>query len=100
MLGFQLAHADVAPPCATGWRAIREQGGVTRRSHAAHHSREVCAEADGTIIGMDALSGRVARGDLAGRAVKDDPVQARVPETMLPGDRRRQLCSIFHTDDE
>ena len=61
------------------WRAmIREQGGDPDAAMPrAVHTHEVCAEGNGTIVGMDALSVGVASWRLgAGRAVKDDPVQA------------------------
>ena len=89
------------------WRAmIREQGGDPDAAMPrAVHTHEVCAEADGTIVGMDALSVGVASWRLgAGRAVKDDPVQAgagieihaKPGETVTKG----QPLLTLHTDDE
>ena len=89
------------------WRAmIREQGGDPDAAMPrAVHTHEVCAEADGMIVGMDALSVGVASWRLgAGRAVKDDPVQAgagieihaKPGETVTKG----QPLLTLHTDDE
>ena len=89
------------------WRAmIREQGGDPDAAMPrAVHTHEVCAEGNGTIVGMDALSVGVASWRLgAGRAVKDDPVQAgagieihaKPGETVTKG----QPLLTLHTDDE
>lgn len=76
--------ADVEAALADGramdrWRAmIREQGGDPDAPlPRAAHTHRVLAEADGTVAGMDALAVGVASWRLgAGRAVKEDPVQA------------------------
>ena len=89
------------------WRAmIREQGGDPDAAMPrAVHTHEVCAEGNGMIVGMDALSVGVASWRLgAGRAVKDDPVQAgagieihaKPGETVTKG----QPLLTLHTDDE
>ena len=104
--------ADVEAALADGramdrWRAmIREQGGDPDAAMPrAVHTHEVCAEGNGMIGGMDALSVGVASWRLgAGRAVKDDPVQAgagieihaKPGETVTKG----QPLLTLHTDDE
>jgi len=89
------------------WRAmIREQGGdpdAALPTSALTHT--VTAEADGFISEMDALSVGVASWRLgAGRAVKDDPVQAGagIEIHAKPGERVRKGDVLFtlHTDDE
>ena len=89
------------------WRAmIREQGGdpdAALPTSALTHT--VTAEADGFISEMDALSVGVASWRLgAGRAVKDDPVQAGagIEIHAKPGELVRKGDALFtlHTDDE
>ena len=89
------------------WRAmIREQGGdPDAPMPRAVHTHQVCAEADGMIVGMDALSVGVASWRLgAGRAVKEDPVQAGagIEIHAKPGESvsRGQPLLTLHTDDE
>ena len=71
----------------------------------AAHAHQVLAEADGTIVGMDALGVGVASWRLgAGRAVKEDSVQAGagIEIHAKPGERVRagQPLLTLHTDDE
>ena len=89
------------------WRAmIREQGGdpdAALPTSALTHT--VTAEADGFISEMDALSVGVASWRLgAGRAVKDDPVQAGagIEIHAKPGQcvRKGDVLFTLHTDDE
>ena len=89
------------------WRAmIREQGGdpdATLPTSTLTHT--VTAEADGYLSEMDALSVGVASWRLgAGRAVKDDPVQAGagIEIHAKPGDQVKAGQPLFtlHTDDE
>ena len=66
---------------------------------------QVLAEAGGTVVGMDALSVGVASWRLgAGRAVKDDPVQAGagIEIHSKPGDQEKAGQPLFTllTDDE
>ncbi|WP_048727370.1 thymidine phosphorylase [Kytococcus sedentarius] len=104
--------ADVEAPLRDGramdrWRAmIREQGGdPDAPMPRAAHAHQVRAEADGTIVGMDALGVGVASWRLgAGRAVKEDSVQAGagIEIHAKPGERVRagQPLLTLHTDDE
>ena len=104
--------ADVEAALADGramdrWRAmIREQGGDPDAPlPRAAHTHRVLAEADGTVAGMDALAVGVASWRLgAGRAVKEDPVQAGagVEIHAKPGERvtKGQPLLTLHTDDE
>ena len=104
--------ADVEAALADGramdrWRAmIREQGGDPDAPlPRAAHTHQVLAEAGGTVVGMDALSVGVASWRLgAGRAVKEDPVQAGagVEIHAKPGDTvaAGQPLLTLHTDDE
>ena len=104
--------ADVEAALADGramdrWRAmIREQGGDPDAAlPRAAHTHQVLAEAGGTVVGMDALSVGVASWRLgAGRAVKEDPVQAGagVEIHAKPGERvaAGQPLLTLHTDDE
>ena len=107
MLDLAGVHdADVEAALRDGRAMIREQGGDPDAAMPrAVHTHEVCAEADGMIVGMDALSVGVASWRLgAGRAVKDDPVQAgagieihaKPGETVTKG----QPLLTLHTDDE
>ena len=89
------------------WRAmIREQGGdpdATLPTSTLTHT--VTAEADGFVSEMDALSVGVASWRLgAGRAVKDDPVQAGagIEIHAKPGDQVKAGQPLFtlYTDDE
>ena len=71
----------------------------------AAHTHQVLAEAGGTVVGMDALSVGVASWRLgAGRAVKEDPVQAGagIEIHAKPGERvaAGQPLLTLHTDDE
>lgn len=89
--------ADVEAALADGhamdtWRQmIREQGGDPDAPlPVAQHTEEVCATQDGYLQSMDALSVGVASWRLgAGRARKEDPVQAEAGIEILakPGDR-------------
>ena len=104
--------ADVEAALADGramdrWRAmISEQGGdPDAPMPRAEHTHQVLAEADGTIAEMDALSVGVASWRLgAGRAVKEDPVQAGagIEIHAKPGERvtKGQPILTLHTDDE
>ena len=89
------------------WRAmIREQGGDPDAAlPTSTLTHTVTAEADGYLSEMDALSVGVASWRLgAGRAVKDDPVQAGagIEIHAKPGQRVRKGEALFtlHTDDE
>ena len=107
-----VCDADVEAALADGramdrWRAmIREQGGDPDAPlPRAAHTHQVLAEADGTVVGMDALSVGVASWRLgAGRAVKEDPVQAGagIEIHAKPGERVKagQPLLTLHTDDE
>ena len=104
--------ADVEAALADGramdrWRAmIREQGGDPDAPlPRAAHTHQVLAEAGGTVVGMDALSVGVASWRLgAGRAVKEDPVQAGagIEIHAKPGEcvEAGQPLLTLHTDDE
>ncbi|MBF0939619.1 MAG: thymidine phosphorylase, partial [Schaalia georgiae] len=104
--------ADVEAALADGramdtWRAmIREQGGDPDAPlPVSKHTHMVCAEADGVLEALDALAVGVASWRLgAGRAVKDDPVQAGAGIELhaKPGQRVRkgQPLLTLHTDDE
>ena len=113
MLDLAGVHdADVEAALADGramdrWRAmIREQGGDPDAPlPRAAHTHQVLAEAQGTVVGMDALSVGVASWRLgAGRAVKEDPVQAGagIEIHAKPGERVEagQPLLTLHTDDE
>ena len=80
-------------------RMITEQGGDPDASlPIAAHTEEVCAEAEGYIQSMDALSVGVSSWRLgAGRARKEDPVQAEAGIEILakPGDYVRAGQPIF-----
>ena len=107
-----MRDADVEAALADGramdrWRAmIREQGGDPDAPlPRAAHTHQVLAEAGGTVVGMDALSVGVASWRLgAGRAVKEDPVQAGagIEIHAKPGERVEagQPLLTLHTDDE
>ena len=107
-----VSDADVEAALADGramdrWRAmIREQGGDPDAAlPRAAHTHQVLAEAQGTVVGMDALSVGVASWRLgAGRAVKEDPVQAGagIEIHAKPGDTvaAGQPLLTLHTDDE
>ena len=107
-----LRDADVEAALADGramdrWRAmIREQGGDPDAPlPRAAHTHQVLAEAGGTVVGMDALSVGVASWRLgAGRAVKEDPVQAGagIEIHAKPGESvaAGQPLLTLHTDDE
>ena len=89
------------------WRAmIREQGGdPDAELPTSTLTHTVTAEADGYLSEMDALSVGVASWRLgAGRAVKDDPVQAGagIEIHAKPGDQVKAGQPLFtlHTDDE
>ena len=89
------------------WRAmIREQGGDPDAAlPTSTLTHTVTAEADGYLSEMDALSVGVASWRLgAGRAVKDDPVQAGagIEIHAKRGERVRRGDALFtlHTDDE
>ena len=89
------------------WRAmIREQGGDPDAAlPTSTLTHTVTAEADGYLSEMDALSVGVASWRLgAGRAVKDDPVQAGagIEIHAKPGDQVKAGQPLFtlHTDDE
>ena len=89
------------------WRAmIREQGGDPDAAlPTSTLTHTVTAEADGYLSEMDALSVGVASWRLgAGRAVKDDPVQAGagIEIHAKPGDQVKAGRPLFtlHTDDE
>ncbi|WP_076464205.1 thymidine phosphorylase [Actinomyces mediterranea] len=89
------------------WRSmIREQGGdPDARLPTAAVTHTVTAEADGVLTTLDALSVGVASWRLgAGRAVKDDPVQAGagIEIHAKPGAtvRKGQPLLTLHTDDE
>ena len=89
------------------WRQmIREQGGdPDAPMPRAAHAHQVRAEADGTIVGMDALGVGVASWRLgAGRAVKEDAVQAGagIEIHAKPGEsvRAGQPLLTLYTDDE
>ena len=89
------------------WRAmIREQGGDPDAPlPRAAHTHRVLAEADGTVAGMDALAVGVASWRLgAGRAVKEDPVQAGagVEIHAKPGESVTKGAPLLtlHTEDE
>ena len=104
--------ADVEAALAGGramdtWRAmIREQGGDPDAPlPVSKHTHTVTAEADGVLEALDALAVGVASWRLgAGRAVKDDPVQAGAGIELhaKPGQRVRkgQPLLTLHTDDE
>lgn len=104
--------ADVEAALADGramdtWRAmIREQGGDPDAPlPVSKHTHTVCAEADGVLEALDALAVGVASWRLgAGRAVKDDPVQAGAGIELhaKPGQRvsKGQPLLTLHTDDE
>ena len=71
----------------------------------AAHAHQVRAEADGTVVGMDALGVGVASWRLgAGRAVKEDAVQAGagIEIHAKPGEsvRAGQPLLTLYTDDE
>lgn len=80
-------------------RMISEQGGDPDAPlPVATHTEEVCAEAEGYIQSMDALSVGVSSWRLgAGRARKEDPVQAEAGIEILakPGDFVRAGQPIF-----
>lgn len=89
------------------WRSmIREQGGdPDARLPTAAVTHTVTAEAGGVLTTLDALSVGVASWRLgAGRAVKDDPVQAGagIEIHAKPGAtvRKGQPLLTLHTDDE
>lgn len=89
------------------WRSmIREQGGdPDAQLPTAAVTHTVTAEADGVLTTLDALSVGVASWRLgAGRAVKDDPVQAGagIEIHAKPGAtvRKGQPLLTLHTDDE
>lgn len=104
--------ADVEAALADGramdtWRAmIREQGGDPDAPlPVSKHTHTVSAEADGVLEALDALAVGVASWRLgAGRAVKDDPVQAGAGIELhaKPGQRvsKGQPLLTLHTDDE
>lgn len=104
--------ADVEAALADGramdtWRAmIREQGGDPDAPlPVSKHTHTVAAEADGVLEALDALAVGVASWRLgAGRAVKDDPVQAGAGIELhaKPGQRvsKGQPLLTLHTDDE
>ena len=85
---------------------IREQGGDPDAAlPTSTLTHTVTAEADGYLSEMDALSVGVASWRLgAGRAVKDDPVQAGagIEIHAKPGDQVKAGQPLFtlHTDDE
>ncbi|MGO3797122.1 MAG: thymidine phosphorylase, partial [Pauljensenia sp.] len=86
------------------WRAmVRAQGGDPEAPlPVANHLETVVAEADGYLTRLDALSVGVASWRLgAGRARKEDPVQAEAGIEILakPGDRvvRGQPLLTLHT---
>ncbi len=88
------------------WRTmIREQGGDPDAPlPRARHTHEVLAPGDGVLERLDALAVGVASWRLgAGRAVKEDPVQAGagIEIHAKPGDRVRkgQALLTLHTDD-
>ncbi len=87
------------------WRAmVRAQGGDPDAAlPTARHTDTVTADADGVLVGLDALGVGVAAWRLgAGRARKEDPVQAGAGVTWhaRPGDRVRagQPLLTLHTD--
>ncbi len=89
------------------WRAmIREQGGDPDAPlPTARHTLDVVAESDGILQDMDALKVGVASWRLgAGRARKEDPVQAGAGIEIFtkPGEnvRKGQKLLTLHTDDE
>ncbi|WP_194949259.1 thymidine phosphorylase [Actinomyces trachealis] len=89
------------------WRAmIREQGGDPDAVlPVSRHSHQVLATADGVLESLDALCVGVASWRLgAGRAVKEDPVQAAagIEIHAKPGQplRQGQPVLTLHTDDE
>ena len=104
--------ADVEKALADGramdtWNAmIRAQGGDPEAAlPTARHTHDVVAEADGVVTKMDALALGVGSWRLgAGRARKEDPVQAGagielhvdLGETVAKG----QKLFTLHTDDE
>lgn len=89
------------------WRdMIRAQGGDPEAELATSlHTHTVVAEADGVLEALDALAVGVASWRLgAGRAVKEDPVQAGAgieihakPGTVV---KKGQPLLTLHTDDE
>ncbi|MFD5869069.1 thymidine phosphorylase [Corynebacterium sp. NPDC060344] len=104
--------ADVEKALADGramdtWNAmIRAQGGDPEAAlPTARHTHDVVAESDGVVTQLDALALGVASWRLgAGRARKEDPVQAGagielhvdLGETVTKG----QTLFTLHTDDE
>lgn len=89
------------------WRQmIRAQGGDPDAPlPTSTHTHEVLAESDGVLETLDALSVGVASWRLgAGRAVKEDPVQAGagIEIHAKPGDqvKKGQPLLTLHTDDE
>lgn len=89
------------------WRAmIREQSGdPDAPMPASVHTHEVLAEESGVLSQLDALAVGVASWRLgAGRAVKEDPIQAAagVEIHAKPGDvvTKGQPLLTLHTDDE
>ena len=101
---------DPAPALADGramdaWRAmIRAQGGDSEAPlPVAREQHEVLATADGVLTEVDAMAVGVAAWRLgAGRARKEDPVQAGAGVELhaRPGDRVRagQALATLHTD--
>lgn len=97
LAGAGVHDADVEAALADGramdtWRRmISEQGGDPDASlPVAQHTEEICAETSGIMQSMDALAVGVASWRLgAGRARKEDPVQAEAGIEILakPGQR-------------
>jgi thymidine phosphorylase len=112
LAGAGLTDVDVAANLANGramdvWnRMIIAQGGDPHAQlPAARHEDVVYAQADGVLVGLDALAVGVASWRLgAGRARKEDPVQAGAGIRLhaKPGAtvRRGQSLMTLFSDDE